>query len=1679
MMSLNPTIRRLLLCCATALITCAVHADSVVVFNELNYNPTGGTDDEWIELHSQMGINTDLSGWRLDNGVEFTFPQGTIIPAGGYLIVAKDPSNPALPSGALVVGPYNGSLSNGGEQVDLLSSADRVMDEVEYEDSGEWPIAADGGGVTLAKCNPGLSSGESAHWSVSAETGGTPGAENFTSEIMPSLLINEVSAGGDSSFFVEIRNVGATSINTDGYVLEIDGNNPGSISLMSVSLAAGAHLLLDQALLGQIPGDGDKLFLRTPGAAGVADARAVSDQLQGLSLEFLGKWIFPSAPTPGVANTFNLETDIVINEIFYNAPLLSSHPGVPPTVDTSELINANAVWRFNEAGDDLGTAWAQSAHSVGGNWESGPAIIGNDPGFPFTIATQVDATGSNDPFVRTYYFESDFSLTAQQADDLTALQLTHLIDDGAVFYLNGAEIHRVHMPDEEITAATFTSTSVNVAAYLTDNIEILSGLALEGTNRLSVEVHQNSVRSGDIIFGLEVSSVFVTAPGIPAIPRRESDQQWLELHNRGISAVDLSDWYFGEGIDFTFPQGTSLGAGAYLVLAKDPASVLVDHPGIDVVGPYLGSLSGGGETLTLLDATNNPADTLRYYDGDRWPSAPDGDGSSLELRDPDADNALPSAWAASDELARTTWQTYTYRGTAAASAVGPDGQWKEFILGMLDGGEVLLDDITVTEDPEGTAIAMLTDGSFESGTLNSWRARGNHRHASVIADPDDSGKKVLHLDATGSTEHMHNSLETTFAGGRTVVDGREYEISFRARLLSGTNLLHSRLYFNRLPFTTELERPTVIGTPGVANSTLIANLGPTGTSLIHSPAIPAAAESVTVSAELTDPDGIGTTTLYYSVNGGAFQQTPMSATGSGSEYAGTIPGQSAGLPVQFYIETTDSLGAVSFLPAEGPDSRAMFEVQDGRAATTGIKNIRLIMKPEDHTWMQTPINLMSNDRMPCTVIYGEDEIYYNTGVRLKSSQRGRGNAKRVGFNIRFPEDNLFRGFHRTIAIDRSEGGNTGQRDLLFDIMATSSRGVPGEFNDLCYIISPNSTHTSAAVLQMARFRSDFLDAQFEDGGDGTVYEFELVYYATTADAQGNKLPQPDSILRSSITSRGDNPEDYRWNFLIKNNEDFDDYSGVLNLVKLFDKFGAAFNAEVDQVLDVDQWLRALAYSAATGAGDSFFANSQHNGQFYSRPDGKMLYFPHDMDLGFSVTRNIFENNELKKLTADPARKRIYLGHLYDICSTVYNQSYMQDWTTQFDELVPGALVFNDDLSYINDRSNYILGQVNAQVSPVSFTISTNAGGNFTTDTSPIVIQGEGWVNVRELRLSGSNTALTVEWLDENTWQVSIPLLEGANQLIIEAYDFSGSLLDSDAITVTSTAVSNLPSPTSLVISEINYNPPGSEDTTEFIELLNISSPTITLDLTGVSFVAGIDFSFPSGFELAPGQRLLLVNNVVAFEAEYGAGLPVAGVFSGSLSNGGETLSLRLASGVPIQEFTYDDNDPWPNEPDGDGFSLVLLEPESAPDHGEAANWRSSVIEGGTPGSTDTISLSTWKAGFGNPADDSDADGDGWSVLEEYYLGGSPTEQDDLTPQFVFDFTNNTLTASMIKRANATGKLPKLYHSEQLDGWILLPDTVLLSSERLSGSLQTVDRLTWSGSLTYATEFFRFEFTTED
>src|SRR6185295_4181499 len=111
--------RRLLALCMATVVTSAL-ADSTVVFNEIMYHPqTNEAVLEWVELYNQQAVDMDLSGWSLANGIDFTFAEATVIPGGGYLVVASSPDTLRAATGiSNLLGPFTGRLSNTGEKLE-------------------------------------------------------------------------------------------------------------------------------------------------------------------------------------------------------------------------------------------------------------------------------------------------------------------------------------------------------------------------------------------------------------------------------------------------------------------------------------------------------------------------------------------------------------------------------------------------------------------------------------------------------------------------------------------------------------------------------------------------------------------------------------------------------------------------------------------------------------------------------------------------------------------------------------------------------------------------------------------------------------------------------------------------------------------------------------------------------------------------------------------------------------------------------------------------------------------------------------------------------------------------------------------------------------------------------------------------------------------------------------------------------------------------------------------------------------------------------------------------------------------------------------------------------------------------------------------------------------------------
>ena len=160
------------------------HLPSVMI-SEIHYNPStelqGRDEDfEFLELFNSEKERVDLSGFQFTDGIIFTFPEGSYIDPGEYIILASNAMN-YMHSGARVFQITGGRLNNAGEVITFCDPENDIIDQVHFDDHYPWPREPDGDGPSLELISPGLDNALSSSWRASESTGGSPGSGHYTS----------------------------------------------------------------------------------------------------------------------------------------------------------------------------------------------------------------------------------------------------------------------------------------------------------------------------------------------------------------------------------------------------------------------------------------------------------------------------------------------------------------------------------------------------------------------------------------------------------------------------------------------------------------------------------------------------------------------------------------------------------------------------------------------------------------------------------------------------------------------------------------------------------------------------------------------------------------------------------------------------------------------------------------------------------------------------------------------------------------------------------------------------------------------------------------------------------------------------------------------------------------------------------------------------------------------------------------------------------------------------------------------------------------------------------------------------------------------------------------------------------------------------------------------------------
>jgi len=288
-------------------------------------NPPSGTL-EFIEIYNSDIVAEDLSGYRIAGDVEYVFPQGTILPSGGYLVVARSPSTVESYYGISGVhGPFTGNLPNSSGLVQLINELGGILLEVEYGSEDPWPVSPDGGGHSLVLSRPSYGEGDPRAWSASDMVGGSPGrAETFGPEPLRGVVINEILAHTDLPEVdsIELFNTTSQPINLLGCVLTDDPDEDKYV-IGNVTIPARGHVFFTESQLGfALDAAGEAVFLKNPSRTRVLDAIAFGPQENGVSFgrypDGSPRWSRLATKTFGGPNTAPRIHQIGFNEIMYH-----------------------------------------------------------------------------------------------------------------------------------------------------------------------------------------------------------------------------------------------------------------------------------------------------------------------------------------------------------------------------------------------------------------------------------------------------------------------------------------------------------------------------------------------------------------------------------------------------------------------------------------------------------------------------------------------------------------------------------------------------------------------------------------------------------------------------------------------------------------------------------------------------------------------------------------------------------------------------------------------------------------------------------------------------------------------------------------------------------------------------------------------------------------------------------------------------------------------------------------------------------------------------------------------------------------------------------------------------------------------------------------------------------------
>ena len=391
-------------------------------------------------------LPTGGDGWRWNSSESTATP----------LLSVQFEVTPCVEAPAIVTQPPTAVSANEGSPISITVGVTACLPTFQWTKDGVDIAGATSSTLTIASAVPGAGGSAGVYRLRISNPNGTVTSGPAT-----------VSVAGDTTRPVLTRAIGP--------------NNTTVVLTFSKALGAGA---------------GDTSHYTVSGAGVTVSAAVVANNVVTLTT---------SARAAG-SSTVTI-TGVTDNRV--GANLINPNP-TTVALTTVQVLEAYAgTWSYNTNNLDANADWTTTG---GAGWLDGAGLFGTETTaatvalFPTPIATVIPPANANNEFLTSYYRKT-VNLPALAAG--MSYALAYIVDDGAVFFLDGVEISRYNMPAGAVAYATLAPAAGPEGVQLA-----LSLPATAGSHTIAVSVHQNANTSSDTVFGAQIIAIPTVSPAL-------------------------------------------------------------------------------------------------------------------------------------------------------------------------------------------------------------------------------------------------------------------------------------------------------------------------------------------------------------------------------------------------------------------------------------------------------------------------------------------------------------------------------------------------------------------------------------------------------------------------------------------------------------------------------------------------------------------------------------------------------------------------------------------------------------------------------------------------------------------------------------------------------------------------------------------------------------------------------------------------------------------------------------------------------------------------------------------------------------------------------------------------------------------------------------------------------------